>query len=291
MGRSKRFVKKNSHRKGAFLSMEEILDCESLRETVGTALYDRVMQWNDSGATEALQAAQQRQKARERRKPCWVPKLKNDLYIGTVDWDKEESEEACNMPMSAVALAMELCGEEPCERNGFPPLEDSEQGVEKLAFAGSVNAREGVIPNALDNRAVLLTSIDVPFMVDAVLENCVDGQRLLVGGWPVEPSGWDDSDAELPAGVDAPWLVEAVLEEFEDGQRLLVGGWPVQPSWDQLDTNWSQLGWEAYKPKHDEQYHLNSFWGTGGQSGWQDSSWYPGKLSSSFHQEYYMTAC
>lgn len=263
------------------------MDAESLRDTVGTALYDRIMQWNDSGAAQALQAAEQRQKAKEIKKPCWVPKLKNDLYTGSVDWGTQESEEVCNMPKSAVAFAEELHGE-PCDKDELSPQSvESAESKENFCI-------EKPAPDVWDNGPVLNTSIDVPLMVDAVLERSADGLRLLVGGCPVEPSGWDDMDSELP---DAPCLVEAVLEEFEDGLRLLVGGWPVQPSWDELDTNWSQLGWDAHKPKYGDVDCMDNFSGRRTQCfskwypGWQDSSWCLGKLGNSFSRgEYYTTA-
>eukprot|EP00250_Pteridium_aquilinum_P023119 c26232_g1_i1 orf=191-730(+) len=179
MGRSKRFKQKSAPPKakvlctGRFFSMERFLDAQTLRDTVGTTLYDRIMQWNDSGAAEALRAAEQRRKATEIKKPCWVPKLKNDLYIGSVDWGMKESEELCNMPKSAVSFAKELCGE-PCDMNKLSPSRESAESKVNFSIVGSKRTRENLAPDLWDNGVVLNTSIlDAPFMVDAVLEHSV----------------------------------------------------------------------------------------------------------------------
>ncbi|MCO5572925.1 hypothetical protein L7F22_026686 [Adiantum nelumboides] len=288
MGRSRRFKRRSPLRKGKVSFIERALDAETLRDTIGTALYDRVMQWNDSGAAEALQVAEQRRKAKEIKKPCWVPKLNDELYIGTVDWNTKESGEVCAMPKSAVAFADESLWE-PC-RTILASVPESERDEENSLGLGLHNSS-----NILYDPAVLETSIDTPLMVDAVLEHSADGLRLLVGGWPVEPSGWDEVDSQC---VDGPCIVEAVLEDFGNGQRLLVGGWPVQPSWDELDTNWSQLGWDKPLTKHKcwDQTHADSFTEghvncfSGQQAHWQ-GSWYPGNASNSLYQgRQFMTA-
>lgn len=276
MGRTKRFKKRSPQRRGRVSSVGLALDVETLRDTIGKALYDRVMLWNDSGAAEALQVAEQRRKAKEIKKPCWVPKLNDNLYIGPVDWNMKESEEVCTLPKSAVAYAGEFCGEPSNTYMPLLPREELEQGKE------SSPALELCESSSMwYDRAVLDASIDAPLMVDAVLENCADGLRLLVGGWPVEPTGWDEVDSEF---LDGPCVAEAVLEDFGDGQRLLVGGWPVQPSWDELDTNWSQLGWDRDKSKCCEHMHADRSWKGG-------TGWYPGNGCSSLYQgRHFMTA-
>ncbi|KAI5084190.1 hypothetical protein GOP47_0000359 [Adiantum capillus-veneris] len=303
MGRCRRFKKRSPLCRGRVSSIERALDAETLRETIGMALYDRVMQWNDSGAAEALQVAEQRRKAKEIKRPCWVPKLNDELYIGTVDWNTKESGEACSMPKSAVAFADETFGERCSTLMPSLPRE-SEQRKESCPALGLYDSPISAIRVSgfvEYEQAVLEGSIDTPLMVEAVLEHCADGLRLLVGGWPVEPSGWDEVNSQC---ADGPCIVEAVLEDFGDGQRLLVGGWPIQPSWDELDTNWSQLGWDGHSVKvptcakepkcwdpHIDRFskgHINCF--SGQQLGWQ-GSWYPGNASNSLHQRpHFMTA-
>ncbi|KAH7296461.1 hypothetical protein KP509_26G023900 [Ceratopteris richardii] len=285
MGRSRRLKKRNLLRKDKVLPKEKVLeDPQMLRDMIGTALYDRVMEWNDSGAAEALQIAETRRKAMEIKKPCWVPKLNDELYLCHVDWNIKESGEACTMPVSAVASADEAHNE-PCS-SSLPPLNtESKEVNESASITGSHN-------QSPDTRAVLGASINAPLMVDAVLEQSADGVRLVVDGLPVEPSGWDDADFRAP---DEPFLVEAVLEDFGDGQRLLVGGLPVQPSWDEADSDWSQLRW----PGHNVESH-NQVWTdyssrhiciSDKQSRWHNSCYHNNNGSKNVYQgHHFMTA-
>lgn len=254
----------------------------SLRESVGDDLYYRIMQWNDSGAAEALKAAQQRRIAKAKGKPCWVPKMKTDMYIGKVDWDKRDSGDAYYIPLSAGALAEELF----CETYEVDRL-DTQQDGHQSAYSGS--------------------QLSKPTM-----------EKL----HPIKPTAWGDVAAEAEAKIfstpmDSPTLAEVVLEESVDGQRLLLNGRPLEPSgWDQLDTNWPnwpQFGWDpsgliieakAQSGWQDTQfyhasglynvYQSNSFandpqLGAAVKSGWKDDLWYQNRYGG-FHQGHYMAA-
>ncbi|XP_024542228.1 uncharacterized protein LOC112350374 isoform X1 [Selaginella moellendorffii] len=48
---------------------------------------DNVMQWDDSGALEALQFSRERKRARDLNLPCNVPSLKPDVFNEKIDWN------------------------------------------------------------------------------------------------------------------------------------------------------------------------------------------------------------
>lgn len=303
--------------KGKMPFSTEQMDPVEFRAAVGDDVYNRIMQWNDSGAVEAMHAAEERRMARERKKPCWVPKLKGNLFIGEVDWDKKDSGEICEVPQSAVALAEQLLQDQ--QNTSLADGLHGEQGGQQSSPA----ALPPLIPAIVDELHHIKPSgwgeVDESYIIKP------SDWGELEDLHPIEPSGWGElvGDANGPifsASVHSATLAEAVLEDSVDGQRLLVGGQPFEPSgWDQLDPSWPQLGWDPpglhakaklkssweiseYNNDNPYRFHQGNYLeddssrrqtseiGPERDPGWKDHRWYPDQHSP-FQRGCYMTAC
>eukprot|EP00249_Psilotum_nudum_P013904 c24576_g1_i1 orf=90-1334(+) len=203
----------------------------NLPDLIGHELYDKIMEWNDSGSFEALEAAQMRERATKQRQPRWLPKLKVDLYVDKVDWELPASIEACDMPLSAAEAYEEeetlkgsentefarwrmeltpgnndfqLAGEWPIKPSGWGSLDSDEPQPQWKS--GGWHPEEPQNRQEFESLHFEEKSRNISGCLESGFQNC---------GWQIKASGWESLDND---DIQPEWKATQSIAE-EPGQE------------------------------------------------------------------------